>query len=317
MATLPQSIRPLICTLGFAACLLSSAIAQAPGPPVQQSPAAAVQQPSAPPPPQTTGPSIVRVELAGPLKIDMGSGPPSWTYWIPVVGPLISGALAFLGAWLGLSIAQRSTARTIDSAQRINEASIWQKANESELKDLQNKLEGFYGPFMLMLKTNRLMAQDLRDRLGQEYRLLLRVFDRAWLEALSPGDRKIVEEVCTKADQLEKFIASHVGVVDDKIAPYLARASAHFRILHLAHAGHLGTDPTPFTRYVFPKELDGVLELEVARLRRRCERLRTNPGSPPELAEPLVIPRDLELQAWPDPPRPHVTNPPRPHAKRV
>src|SRR5437764_722483 len=64
---------------------------------------------AAPPPPQTPNPPMVpstlRVEPAGALKIETDR-PPGWSFWVPIVGPVISGVLAFLGAWLGLGIAQ-------------------------------------------------------------------------------------------------------------------------------------------------------------------------------------------------------------------
>ncbi|WP_207436447.1 hypothetical protein, partial [Sabulibacter ruber] len=90
-------------------------------------------------------PLSVRLEPGGSLRVESGGTPPWWSYWVPTVGPIISGVLAFLGAWLGLSIAQRNTLRTIEAAQRTTEASVWQKANETELKDLLGKLDGFYG----------------------------------------------------------------------------------------------------------------------------------------------------------------------------
>jgi hypothetical protein len=36
---------------------------------------------------------------------------------------------------------------TIEASQKNNDASIWQKANETELREIQAKLDGFYIPF--------------------------------------------------------------------------------------------------------------------------------------------------------------------------
>lgn len=177
----------------------------------------------------------VRVAPGAPLQLDSGAGPSWWTYWVPVVGPVISGLLAYFGIRLSLAHAERNAVRNIETLQKTSEAAIWQKANETELKDLLAKLDGFYGPFMQMSQTNYLMAADVRSRQPEDYRLLIKVFDRHWLESLSPGDRKIVEEVCQNAAKLHAFIAEKAGIVEDKILPYLARASAHFRILHLEH----------------------------------------------------------------------------------
>jgi hypothetical protein len=243
-------------------------------------------------------PVNVRVEPVGSLKLESGQGPAWWTYFVPVIGPLISGLLAYFGVRLSLDFARRNNEQSISAAQRTSEAAIWQKANETELKDLMTKLDGFYGPFLQMSQANHLMIEEFRSRQPAGFRTLPKVFDRAWLDALPAGDRKVVSEVCQKAADLEKFIADKAGNVDSKVLPYLARASAHFRILHLAHKGELGTDPTNFLKYVYPKQLDSVLQLEVDRLRGRCDALRASPGSAPGPMEPLVIGPELALEAW-------------------
>jgi hypothetical protein len=71
----------------------------------------------------------------------------------------------------------------------------------------------------------------------------------------------------------------------------------------MAGDGELGTDPTNFLRYVYPQQLDKVLELEVERLQRRSITLRAHPGDSPGPLEALNIPTDLELQEWPSPVR--------------
>jgi hypothetical protein len=159
-------------------------------------------------------------------------------------------------------------------------------------------LDGFYGPFMQMSQANHLVIEEFRSRQPAGFRTLPKVFDRQWLEALPVGDRKGIEEVCQKGADLEKFIAEKAGNVDRQVLPYLARASAHFHILDLAFKGQLGTDPKNFLKYVYPKQLDRVLQIEVDRLWRRCELLRANPASSSGPMEPLVIPKEHELDPW-------------------
>jgi hypothetical protein len=282
--------------------LVLLASTQAGGEEKAPTPAAAPAQIAAPAAPSvepTVAPLTVKLEPVGPLKLESRKGPAWWTFWVPVIGPLISGLLAYFGVRLSLDFAQRNNTLNIGAARRASEAAIWQKANETELKELLTKLDGFYGPFMQMSQANHLMIEEFRSRQPAGFRTLPKVFDRVWLDSLAAGDRKIVAEVCQKAADLEKFIAEKAGLVDDKVLPYLARASAHFRILHLAHKGELGDDPTNFLRYVYPKSLDLVLQHEVDRLRRRCDALRANPGSRPGPMEPLMIERELALESWP------------------
>jgi hypothetical protein len=275
---------------------VSSTIAQSIG----ESPVApnAVPAPVPATPPSPLGaaaaaPPNIRIEPVAPFRLE-SSGPPSWSYWVPVVGPLFSGLLAFLGAWFGLSIAKHNTLRTIETTQKASEASIWQKANESEFKEQIEKLDRFYGPFIHMSETNRLLALDFRSRQPEGFRTLIAVFDRSWVDSLSSGDRKLLDEVCQNAAKLQKFIEERTGMVDEKVMPYLALAS-HFRILHLAYGGELGIDPTHFAHYVYPRQLDKVIQLEVDRLRRRCDFLRENPSAPPGPMPALQIPPELAL----------------------
>jgi hypothetical protein len=301
MALLPgcQPVNSLVRgTASIAVSVLLLVSTQASGQEAKPSAVASPPAPIAGPIAGTAGPLTVRIEPVGPFKIDNGKAPAPWTFWVPVVGPIISGLLAALGVLLSLRFAERSSKRTIEAARQTNEASIWQKANETELKELISKLDSFYGPFMQMSQANYLMIEEFRSRQPVGFRTLPKVFDPAWLATLSTGDRKIVAEVCQKAADLETFIAEKAGHVDGQLLPYLARASAHFRILYLAHQGLLGEDPNNFLRYVYPKQLDAVLRLEVDRLRRRCDALRANPGSPSGVMEPLRISVDLALEPW-------------------
>lgn len=206
---------------------------------------------------------------------------------------------------IAIEAAQRNAEASITAAQRNNEASLWQKANETELKDIQAKLDEFYGPFFQLSGMNKLLALEFRARQPDTgtFRLLRSVFDRQWLDSLSQGDKTVVREVCNNATALEDFLKDKVAMVDAKVLPYLFRASAHFRILRLAYGGELGIDPTNFLRYVYPWQLDKVLELEVGRLQRRCDLLRANPTSAPGPMELLDVPAEFAPPDWPAPPR--------------
>lgn len=207
---------------------------------------------------------------------------------------LISPLISLIGVGIIVYFTRRNT---------ISEQ--WLKINEAEAEYLQNKLDRFYGPFILESDANHLMARDLRSRQPdpEAYRLLDKLFDKQWRENLSPGDRALVEEICQTGERLAGVIKENSGLVDSKILPYISRAITHFRVLRLAYEEKLGDDSAPFLRYVYPKSLDPVLKLELDRLHERMTLLRQNPTKPHGEVLPLDL-SEYPLDKWPDPQRP-------------
>ena len=66
----------------------------------------------------------------------------------------LSGPVALMGAFIAAWFGRRSASAT-----------AWQRANEVELTNIQERLDRFYGPFIQMLKTDHLLAQELRARM--------------------------------------------------------------------------------------------------------------------------------------------------------
>lgn len=255
---------------------------------------------SASPSDTESGTIALRLLPQGELRLDTGPGKPWWADAAPAIAAAISGLVGLFGVFVAVSSGNRNALTAATATQRASEASLWQKANENELREHQSKLDKFYGPFLQKSLSNFLIASDLRARSGgvETYRLLVKLFDQEWKDGLSDGDRCLVALICDNAVELEKFIAANTGMVDSQITEYLARASAHYRIIYLAFKGKLGSDPAPFEKYTYPRELDRVLELEIARIHARCTVLRENPGSCPGLMPALLIPQNLKLPNW-------------------
>ncbi|MGO4712238.1 hypothetical protein [Bradyrhizobium sp. 2TAF24] len=216
---------------------------------------------------------------------------------------------------VALIVSSLISSRTLKASLANTEASIWQKANDGEVNEIQAQLDGFFGPFMRMSDVNRLLSRDLRARQADSQRFLLleSLFDREWLNNLPQGEKTLVTEIVANAKTLREFIAANAKMVNAKVQPYLSRAAAHYRVLELAHAGQLGNDAKPFVDlYVFPIQLDDVLTLEVKRLEKRKELIRSHPGKPIPPIEDLVISDSLKLKEWPKParvPRPELNVP--------
>jgi hypothetical protein len=219
------------------------------------------------------------------------------------IAVIVSAFVGLMGVIVAVIVTKRNTTKE-----------HWLKANQAEAEYLQRKLDEFYGPFMLMSQANHLLAQDLRDRqpAPKLYRLLDKLFDENWQSNLSEGDKTLVDEICNTGKRLNRFIATHSGIVDVAIMPYLSRAMAHFRILYLAHQKKLGTSSKPFLRYVYPEVLDAVVKEELKRLQDRLQLLRqdptTNHGELPAL-DALNLLKKYPLPPWPDPnPRAQVVD---------
>lgn len=205
--------------------------------------------------------------------------------------PLAPAAVAIAALWLS-DISNKRTA--------------WQKTNETELKVIQDRLDGFYGPFRTLSDVNKLMNRDLRDRQAdpKTFILIEKLFDKTWRAGVTSGEAALLKEVADNSKRLRAFIEKNVGMIDEKLLPYLSRAAAHYRMIELAFDKELGTDPAPFVkRYVFPRAVEDVLRLEVERLERRRDLLMTAPFKRPPPLKPLSIPAEYALPEWPNPPR--------------
>lgn len=226
------------------------------------------------------------------------SGESTWKDIALFVSPLLPAIVGIVA----LFISMRNVKMQIKSSDSNADAQRWRDANFSEMEKLETLLRTFHVPYLVRAEANSNMAQDLRDRFGDpNYRLLIKLFDPTWLPSLAAGDRALVDEVCQNGLELRKFIEDNSGGVDSILADHLARASTHFRILSLAHDGKLGTDPNPFRRYVYPRQLDLAIEADRNRILQRLGQLRAAPSKNNGIIEPLNLPEDAKLEPWPNP----------------
>lgn len=107
----------------------------------------------------------------------------------------------------------------------MSRRTLWQKANEMEIAQIQSKLDGFYGPFMQMSGANRLLARDLRARQkdGESFLLIEKLFDKAWRGALPKGEAAIIAEIAANAGKLRSLIDDRTGMIDGRPALSISR----------------------------------------------------------------------------------------------
>jgi len=232
----------------------------------------------------------VQLDLAGPLEVrQIDKQQPSGIDWATVFSSLLAAGVGAGGALLVGWWSQRGI-----------RDSLAQNANAAELKELQAKLDSFYGPYRQLSEVNKLLADEFKSRQPDKaFRTLTLLLKEEWQKLITKPDRAIVSEIVANDIALNKLIMEHSGLVDSKLVPYLARAGAHFRLMELAYKGMLEDVPERFQRYVYPRQLDEALNLEIDRLTNRCEQLRRHSAQQAGAMASLEIPDSLRLPDWP------------------
>jgi len=237
------------------------------------------------------------------LQLSGGDGGGGWSGKdFAVFLTSIISAIVAAGAVL---VSMINTNNTTEAAATTARTQRQRDANKSELEKLQGQIAAFHVPYLIISQANNNMAQDLRHRLADpNYRMLISLFDPKWLSSLSRGDQTLVREICATGLRLRTFIEEKSGGLDPGLTEHLARASTHFRVLWLAFRRRLGTDPTPYERYVYPTQLDVAVSTDLTRLENRIALLRKKPDEAHPPIDALILPKAAELPAWPNPPRP-------------
>lgn len=286
----------------FIAMALVSAMAAAQDPPATNN---AVDTDTPPPaePGSQAPPQQITLQLPeGPLVIQsQGGGSPSWTpALITALGSLAASLIALFTALAavrkGNEQSGENTRQSIAMTERNAQAVINQRSNELEIATIEDRLSNFFGPFMQLSEENKRLAGLLRNRQDDpDFRTLTALLDPRWREAASPTDLNLVKQIVANGVTLRSLIREKAGPVSPVLVPYLSQASAHFTILELAHDGQLSDVTDDFIAYVYPRQLDRVLELECDRLVTRRDALRADLSARHPTAPDLVLPSDLAL----------------------
>ena len=96
------------------------------------------------------------------------------------------------------------SSRTLATSRELSDRSVWQKANESELNNIQQRIERFYNPNKQISEEIRIFSRDLRSRTDQNFVLLRNLFDRHWVESLDEGRRFLLDSIVEKAEKLDE-----------------------------------------------------------------------------------------------------------------
>lgn len=256
-------------------------------------------------------PPVTRNEVAPELTLKLperplviqtqGGGAPAWSpALITALGSLAASLIALFTALAavrkGNKQSAENTRQSIEMTERNTQAAVNQRSNELEIATIEERLSKFFGPFMQLSEENKRLAGLLRNRQPDaDFRTLKALLDPAWKNAASPTDLNLVGQIVANGVKLRTLIRESAGPVSWVLMPYLSRASAHFTILELAHEGQLTEQTDDFVAYVYPRQLDKVLELECDRLVKRRDALRSGLSTRHAAAPDLTIPTEFAL----------------------
>lgn len=148
---------------------------------------------------------------------------------------------------------------------------IQNKKHDDERKEIYKKLNEFYGPFeQLRQKSRRLYALFVASK-GENFRTLPALLKG---EKFNNNDKRLLGEIISIDVQLEKLILDKSGLIDqEEIRDLLAKAATHFSIISQAHEGKLKGEADRFMEYVFPRELDDKISMQIGHLKNRLSEL--------------------------------------------
>lgn len=234
-----------------------------------------------------TKPEALKALVQQPTPSEIEKLPAS-PWWDKLLQPGVAAFAGLCGALIGALVGRWNTV-----------AAINQKANELEIKEIQVRMNDFYGRFQQIAEENHLIAREFKAHQGDPaMRTLVKLLDPAWRASLSPSDKAIVKSLVENGNILRTLIREKSGLVDPAILPYLSRAALHFSMLDLAHAEKLENKPDRFEKFVYPRVLDEVLVLEMGRLNSRIRKLVQASSKSHAPMQALHIPPNLALPKW-------------------
>lgn len=163
--------------------------------------------------------------------------------------------------------------RTLAIKQAELDRTLGSQAREEEAAELRKRLTTFYGPLKQQMELARVLHERLLQgdpkRTRENFRTLITLLTD---DTLTPNDKAIVEELVATTSSIRTLIMKAEGVVEDiELLRVLSTAAAHFRILDLAAAGKIRGEVSRFESSTYPRELDGMVDAEIARIRLRLQ----------------------------------------------
>lgn len=178
---------------------------------------------------------------------------------------------------------------------------VKEKRNEEKRKEINQKLNDFYGPIQSYLSASKELFKMFSKGKPKEFRTLTYLLapDQEYdfgngiknKVTLNQVDKDLLNEIIEVGKSIEKLIVEKAGLVDDVELRYnyipnpaitdvklegnglLTFAKVHFQIIRLANEGKLKGDLERFKDYVFPKELPLKIEDKIKQLQEELRKI--------------------------------------------
>ena len=221
------------------------------------------------------GRTTVQLPAADTVVVQLKeSGGPEGRDWTPVVIALVSVAASVLATSITARQKNRELAQALSLKERELDRTLGMRLRELERAELTRQLTTFLGPLKQQLDLafvlyGRLCQGDPERRTRDGFRTLVALLSA---EEFSDNDRAIVAELVATTSHIRELIMSAEGYVEDQaLLRALSMAAAHFRLLELAAAGKIKGEVTRFKSSTYPRELDGLVDAEIGRVRAKLK----------------------------------------------
>jgi len=199
--------------------------------------------------------------------------------WGPVIGTILTASVAIYSLGSQLAATKELAKQNLQMAERT----LKEKAREEERKAIREKVDQFYGPFVLIRGTsNNLFKMFLARRsVGEVEQYKSPRGNFSTLIALINGwrpegvDKQLLDQILAMGNQTAELIRSKIGLVDDQeLQKLLWRALTHYLIIDLANRGSLDGIGVEVNDYTFPAEIDGKVQEKITKLQEMLAELK-------------------------------------------
>jgi hypothetical protein len=176
-----------------------------------------------------------------------------WLDYSKTFGPILIGLL-------GIFVGYRSNTKLLKTRQI-----------EEERKEIYSKLNDFYGPIQQLLKKNSMLYELFKKSKKDGFKTLPYLLEGY---ELSENDKSLLAQIVDVNKRIETIILEKSGLVDDSgLRELLGKAATHFSVIRLAYEGQLKSEPDRFANYIYPRDLEEKLNVQVDILKKRLEKL--------------------------------------------